>query len=202
MWDIWKVPCLFSQIELNNQKLCFPRPWKPVACANDCVGFEPVSSLHVVSMNWSCDTSWTSGAEGITGKEGRTPGVVPGRNNHWMQLAAQSQLGPDSSVQRHRGSVSDTFLQNDPLWVMPHIKRSSFFTEREGSESAPSEERDWCRCRARGPCPNSNERQLWARREWSLYSNKPQARDENRISIYERIQREWNSRRFMTYSNL
>jgi len=37
---------------------------------------------------------------GITGQKGRTPGVVPVRNNHWMQLAAQSQLGPDISGQQ------------------------------------------------------------------------------------------------------
>lgn len=37
---------------------------------------------------------------GITGQKGRTPGVVSVRKNLWMQLAAQSQLGPDSSGQQ------------------------------------------------------------------------------------------------------
>lgn len=48
--------------------------------------------------------------KGITGQKGRTPGVVPVRNNHWMQLAAQSQLGPDSSGQQPHRSLSKTTL--------------------------------------------------------------------------------------------
>lgn len=49
--------------------------------------------------------------KGITGQKGRTPGVVPVRNNHWMQLAAQSQLGPDSSGQQPRRSTSESTLK-------------------------------------------------------------------------------------------
>ncbi len=105
---------------------------------------------------------------GITGQKGRTPGVVPVRNNHWMQLAAQSQLGPDSSGQRPRRNVSESALKYSCR--MAHCEKchtTSGAPEREGSEDGSLEDTGWWRCWGGGQ--HSNEWQLQIHRERSLY---------------------------------
>lgn len=112
-----------------------------------CVCVEPVSASAPLDMVLLNEPIIQVGhparmkETGITGQKGRTPGVVPVRNNHWMQLAAQSQLGSDSSGQRPRRSVSESALKYSRR--MAHCEKchtTSGAPEREGSEDGSLED--------------------------------------------------------------
>lgn len=137
--------------------MCFISPWSQIAlkkfisadCESRlhlqticlCVCVEPVSASapldvvllneHIIQVGHPVRLKETR----ITGQKGRTPGVVSLRNNYWMQLAAQSQLGPDSSGQRPRRSLSKSTLKYSRR--MAHCEKchtTSAAPEREGSE--------------------------------------------------------------------
>lgn len=138
---------LWSQIQLKNSLFLETVEAMHLQTICLCVCFEPVSAsapLDVVLLNEAIIQVGHPARmkeTGITGQKGRTPGVVPVRNNHWMQLAAHSQLGPDSSGQRPRRSVSESALKYSRR--MAHCEKchtTSGAPEQEGSESGSLEQ--------------------------------------------------------------
>lgn len=205
MWDVWKVSCLFSQIELKRPKSLFSEILKTSCMCKRlrlsvlnpfllCVSFHWIEAIiqvgHPVRMK----------ARELQGKREGHLGLCLGgitTGCSWQHKASWVLTAQSSGT---TGACPNLLWNIPSEW--PTVSNATHQAPSQGERGQRADPRRTGSDVDRGAGPNSNERQLWVRREWSLYSNQPRARDEDRISIYKGIQREWNSRRFMTYSNL